>query len=142
MNCKTLPSKILFYLDLELDKSELQSFDAHLSQCISCKTIFNSIASTYKIIEIENHWTASPTFYTRLIEKYKSSSKPRSVSIVMNILKPLAVAASISMGILIGNGELEVILTQNTEAELAEGFAPSIAEDYSVWTLLNDEDGN
>ena len=61
----------------------------------------------------------------------------------MIVLKPLAVAASIALGIMIGKGELDILTNQENDIELAsENISLVMPADYSVWATINEDDGS
>ena len=142
MNCEFLHQNILHYLDKTLGKVEADSIEKHLTQCKSCAELLIEVSATYATTELDRTRSANSEFSINLMRSFRRMEDPTSLSIIPQILKPLAIAASISLGIIIGNTELDLILGQNEVIDLSENFTPATAEDYSVWTLLEDEDGN
>lgn len=127
---------------MELSGFKTKAIEDHINQCIECRELLVILSSTYKLVDVENKWSASPSFYPGLIEKKMKLKSIGVTSLAMKFIRPLAVAASISLGVIIGNGELDLLLEQNAELELTESFTPLSAEVYSVWALLNDDGGN
>jgi hypothetical protein len=59
------------------------------------------------------------------------------------VLKPLAIAASIALGIMIGNGEIDVLnITVDDTEIISENFTPVLPADYSLWITMNDDNGS
>lgn len=142
MDCKLVIDNIIFYLDKELQSDEREMFENHLEECITCQEVFNQVKATYITIGMEEI-KPDPFFYTRLKARIDRQAENMPVQIFLNVLKPIAVAASIAIGILIGNGELDLLNIPNDEIEIAsEEFAPVLPADYSVWITMNEEDGS
>lgn len=143
MDCDKILNNILFYLDKELVEAEKIQFEKHLHECPQCKALYENVASTYKVITAENQVEASPFFYHKLITKLETKEESRAINILSAVLKPIAIAASIALGILIGNGELDLLDIPDNEIELAsESFTPVLPADYSLWMTMNEDNGS
>ena len=143
MNCTNFLENIIPYLDDELTQTNASEFEKHLHDCLSCNTMFKNIANTYAIIDLEKNIPDNPFFYHTLISKLEVQKQDKPFHIIMQILKPLAVAASITLGIIIGNGELDVLGDENEGIELAvENINLVMPADYSVWSTLNEDNGS
>ena len=143
MNCDKVSENMLSYLDHELSEERSIEFDKHLDKCLSCKILFEELSSTYQIIEVEKNIPIDPFFYHKLTTRLQNKKQEQSNNIFMNVLKPLAVAASIALGIIIGNGELDLLANQENDVILAsENLGLVMPEDYSVWATINEEDGS
>ena len=104
---------------------------------------YENVASTYKIIALENQMEANPFFYHKLKTKLDTWEESRVINIFSTILKPLAVAASIALGIMIGNGELNVLNISTDDTEIiSESFTPVLPADYSLWITMNEDNGS
>lgn len=143
MDCNKTSINIFFYLDNELSKDERIKFKAHLNECPQCNALYENVASTYKIIGLENQLKANPFFYHKLKTKLETKEESRLINIFSTVLKPLAIAASIALGIIIGNGELDVlnIVVDDTEI-ISENFTPVLPADYSLWITMNEDNGS
>ena len=65
------------------------------------------------------------------------------IPIIYNALKPIAVAASIALGIIIGNGELTVLDNNSISGEDQDyTFTAATPSDYSVWQSFEEDYGN
>ena len=143
MDCKIVTDNILFYLDKELDSEISKQFEEHLNQCVECQLLYQKIAGSYSTIEMVKNLNPDPFFYTRLSAQLEETKEKRGLQLFINALKPLAVAASIALGIIIGNGELELLAAPETEMDLAsEEFVPVLPSDYSVWITMNEDNGD
>jgi predicted anti-sigma-YlaC factor YlaD len=143
MDCKIIADNILFYIDKELDSELSKQFEEHLNNCAECKLLYQRIEGSYSKIELVKELNPNPFFYSRLITKLEKNKEKRTLQIFVNALKPLAIAASIGLGIIIGNGELDLLAEPEIEIELAsDEFVPVLPSDYSVWITMNEENGN
>jgi hypothetical protein len=143
MNCNNFSNNILPYIDKELSQEQSSVFSKHMNSCSTCKQLFDEISATYKLIEVENDMPKNPFFYHKLISKIQHQKQDQASNILMNVLKPLAVAASIALGIMIGNGELDILTNQENDIELAsENISLVMPADYSVWATINEDDGS
>lgn len=143
MDCDKHRNNFLFYLDNELNEPERVSFEAHLNACIQCKALYENVASTYKLIAVENKIEASPFFYHKLKTKLAAKEEKQLINIFVTVLKPLAIAASIAFGIMIGNGELDLLDISVDDSEVAsEDFTPILPADYSLWITMNEDNGS
>lgn len=72
MKCKTLHSKIIFYLDGELTAEEMEQMTLHLSECKDCAAFADEMRKTFGVIEAEKSHKINPFFYTRLKAKLEN----------------------------------------------------------------------
>ena len=143
MDCDKISNNIFFYLDNELSEEGRIKFEAHLNECPQCKALYENVGSTYKIIGLENQLQANPFFYHKLKTKLETKEESRVINIFSAVLKPLAIAASIALGIMIGNGELDVLnITVDDTEIISENFTPVLPADYSLWITMNDDNGS
>ncbi len=143
MNCTQFNTKIIPYLDHELTEPIEIEFEAHLDKCTECKILFNQIRSSYALIDSEREFIVSNSFAESVLTKIQTQESTKVVHLFSRIMKPLAVAASISLGIIIGNGELAV-LTDNDDIviEVSDVVLPGAPSEYSIWTTMIAENGN
>ena len=143
MDCSKCLNNILFYLDKELSEVDRLMFDAHLKECPQCNNVFAEVAATYGLIAAENQLETSPFFYHKLKTKLETKEEDKVIKLFSALLKPIAIAASITLGILIGNQELDVLNSDVEDSEIAdENFTPVLPADYSVWISMNEEYGS
>lgn len=143
MDCDKISNNIIFYLDNDLSEDGRVKFEAHIHECPQCKPLYENVAATYSIIALENQMEANPFFYHKLKTKLETKEESRVINIFSTVLKPLAIAASIALGIMIGNGELDIlnITTDDTE-NISENFTPVLPADYSLWITMNEDNGS
>ena len=143
MNCNNFSDYILPYIDQELTEEQSSMFTEHMNSCATCMQLFNEISATYQLIEIEKSVPKNPFFYHKVLSKIQHQKQDLASNILMSVLKPLAVAASIALGIMIGNGELDILTNQENDIELAsENISLVMPADYSVWATINEDDGS
>jgi len=66
MKCKTLHKKIIFFLEGELPKEEMEQVKLHLSECNDCAAFAEEMKKTFAILQSEKSLAVNPFFYTRL----------------------------------------------------------------------------
>lgn len=143
MDCDKISNNIFFYLDNDLSEDGRIKYEAHLNACPQCKALYENVASTYKIIALENQMEANPFFYHKLKTKLETKEESRVINIFSTVLKPLAIAASITLGIMIGNGELDVLNLAEDDTEIiSKNFTPVLPADYSLWITMNEDNGS
>ena len=143
MDCNKILNNILFYLDNELNEAERIQFESHLHECPQCKAIYDNVTASYNIIAAENQVVVNPFFYHKLKSKLETTQESKVINIFTAILKPMAIAASIALGIFIGNGELDLLNLPDDDIELAsENFTPVLPADYSLWITMNEDNGS
>lgn len=110
MNCKTLHTKIIFFLEGELPASEMEEVKIHLESCSDCAEFAKEMRRTLAVIENEKTPQHNPFFYTRVkarLENHAESvAATRQVPVLMRIMQPalfsLLLIAGIYTGIKIG----------------------------------------
>ena len=142
MNCQLIDENVIEYLEKSLDKDTTSAFESHLNQCTHCEELVKNVRLTYNLIDQPLKIQAGPEFVGKTIARL-NKPEPKVISIFYNVLKPIAVAASIGFGILIGNGEMS-ILKNSDEIISTESTALGLASptDYSVWQSLNESYGS
>lgn len=143
MNCNNFSENIFAYLENDLPPLKAEEFKLHLSKCVSCQKLYDNVTGTYKIIDIEKDIPDNPFFYHKLITRLSATKQEQTITVIMNVLKPLAVAASIALGIIIGNGELDILSNNDENIDLAaENISLVMPADYSVWSTINEGNGS
>jgi hypothetical protein len=143
MDCNKIYQNIIFYLDNELSEDGRIEFEAHLHDCPQCRNLYENVASTKKLITVENKIEVNPFFYYKLKTRLDTKEESSVINIFATVLKPLAIAASIALGIIIGNGELDILSITVDDTEIvSENFTPVLPADYSLWITMNEDDGS
>ena len=104
MKCKKIHTKIDPYLNGLLDEKELELFESHLKECVSCKQLVSEVFATLKSINHKNRLQPDPFLYTRLMQKIENRKENRLFAKIQRILQPITVAAIIIVGIYLGIG--------------------------------------
>lgn len=110
MNCKTLHTKIIFFLEGELPASEMEEVKIHLKSCSDCAVFANEMRKTLAVIENEKTPQLNPFFYTRVKARLENQAEnvvaTRQTPVLVRILQPalfsLLLLAGIYTGIKIG----------------------------------------
>jgi anti-sigma factor RsiW len=141
MNCLFINDNIIAYLEQELSKPDRTLFDNHLAKCETCQHLVAEVQLTYKLVEKPKDFSVSESFVEETINKMHKQ-EARIIPMIFQALKPIAVAASIGLGILIGNGELSVLNSASYSDE--ESLVVDITEtsEYSVWQSFEEDYGN
>lgn len=130
-------------MDNELTSELVREFEAHKNECEECKVLFDQIRLSYAIIDREREFTVSDSFAQSILPKLQSQENTKVVHLISNIMKPLAVAASIALGIIIGNGEVAVLIdSDDIVVEVSDVVIPGAPIDYSIWATINEDNGN
>lgn len=110
MNCKTLHTKIIFFLEGGLPASEMEEVKIHLESCSDCAAFANEMKKTLAVIENEKTPQLNPFFYIRVKARLENQSQSvdatRQVPVLVRILQPamfsLLLLAGIYTGVKIG----------------------------------------
>jgi hypothetical protein len=110
MKCKTIHSKIIFYLDGDLALDEMELIKLHLSECNDCAAFAGELSKSMAILESEKSPKINPFFYSRLKAKLENQkSKQNEIyrgPILIKVLQPaffsILLFAGIYAGIKIG----------------------------------------
>ena len=110
MNCKTLHTKIIFFLEGELPAGEMEEVKIHLESCSDCAAFTNEMRKTLAVIENEKTPQLNPFFYTRVKARLENQPESvvatRQVPVLVRILQPalfsLLLIAGIYTGVKIG----------------------------------------
>ncbi len=110
MKCKTIHSKIIFFLDGELAPEEMEQIKLHISECIDCSAFAAELKKSMAILESEKSPKINPFFYTRLKAKLEdqvgSQNEIYRRPVLIRVLQPaffsILLIAGIYGGIKIG----------------------------------------
>jgi len=142
MKCKTLHTKIIFFIDGELPAAEMEQMKIHFSECSECAAFAEEMKKTLAIIDNEKAPQLNPFFYTRVKVRLENQAEnltaTRQTPVLLRILQPalfsLLLMAGIYTGVKIGQpakvnsdipvfAENEVVPYFNEmEAEAIENF--------------------
>jgi len=110
MKCKTLHTKIIFFIDGELPAAEMEQMKIHLSECSECAAFTGEMKKTLAVIENEKTPQLNPFFYTRVKARLEKQAEnltaTRQTPTLVHILQPalfsLLLMAGIYTGVKIG----------------------------------------
>ena len=110
MKCKTLHTKIIFFLEGELPAAEMEQMKIHLLECSECAAFAEEMKKTLAIINNEKTPQLNPFFYTRVKARLENQTEQvvatRQVPVLVRILQPalfsLLLLAGVYTGIKIG----------------------------------------
>ena len=92
MNCKTLHSKLIFFLDGDLPEKEMEQVREHLAECPDCSAFAEELKKTMSVLQIEKSPEVNPFFYTRLKAKLENQAiknkRSYSLPVWQRILQP------------------------------------------------------
>lgn len=140
MNCKEVNTRIIAYIDRELDDSQRAQFAEHLSVCSKCKELVSRMQLVYGEIEVEkNEFSPNPFLGNKVWQKIQDSNSAERVPIVP--LRKMSIAyiaaAGIFLGIALGTFFSSVLFdsstdsTEQTWTQLADEYFPAdIYEPY------------
>lgn len=138
MNCDFIHENILDYLDGKLHDPDLGRFKSHLTGCGQCNELVKEIRLTYQFAERPINLQVRDSFVEKTTEQ-AFRQEARIVPMLYQVLKPIAVAASIGLGILVGNGELTMLNTEdNSITNESVVMSTTAAADYSLWQSFED----
>lgn len=144
MTCESINSKMLLYIDRNLNHKEAIQFKEHLLSCKKCKTLFEQVSCTYALINTEKDLAIASSNNAKQIWQQAQQSK-RIVQPVnmlrISVITTLA-AAGIALGIMVG-GTFNKLNLQGTSTEtwkqLADEYFPEPELDYITSINLETE---
>ena len=110
MNCNTLHTKLIFFLEGELPGWEMEEVKIHFERCPDCVAFAEEMKKTLAIIGNEKTPQLNPFFYTRVKARLENQAEnvavTRQTPVLVRILQPamfsLLLLAGIYTGIKIG----------------------------------------
>ena len=130
MYCEEDNINLLGFIDGDLSDEEHNLVQQHLNYCLDCQAKLEWLKETYQIIEHENQLEFNPFFYAKLEQRLRSKTTTSSIAMWTNtVLKPIGIAASILIGVYLGN--VEVFETNVTELAESEVELELLTPEYS-----------
>lgn len=110
MNCNTLHTKIIFFLERELPAWEMEEVKIHLERCPDCDVFADEMKKTLTVLQNDKLQNVNPFFYTRLKARLENQAEEniafRRSPVLVRILQPalfsLLLLGGIYAGIKIG----------------------------------------
>ena len=110
MDCKIVHRHLIAYQEDNLQTDIRRAFDAHLSECNSCKNLLCGIQSVEAIIDKAKAADPNPFMTTRIIQHIENELKDREKNqglALRPILATLTVLCAIVMGYAIGKSSFD-----------------------------------
>jgi anti-sigma factor RsiW len=128
MKCKQLHNKLIFYLEGDLPKDEMDFVKKHLSECPDCAAFADEMRKTFAVLEAEKSPEVNPFFYTRLKAKMEAQAEAVEPATAnpywRRILQPALFSLLLLIGIYSG-----IKIGQKAEDQL---FAASSADEQII----------
>ena len=103
MNCNDLHKKLIFFLEAELPKKEMQEIQLHLNDCKECSLFLEDMKKTFGTIDTDKIQESNPFFYTRLKVRLENEAEPqihfRRQPVLAKILQPVLFSVLLLAGI-------------------------------------------
>ncbi len=137
MDCKSTEKKLIFFIENALNPEDAVVVAAHLEQCPDCRSKMEFLKETLSRVNMEKTVEVNPFLFTRIQARLEQTEKHET----RRILKPLAIAAALVMGVFFG-----ILLGQLTMTPNATNFEHEVAylfQDHqmeSMESLLMEDD--
>lgn len=121
MNCKEVHHKIIQYLDGDMDEETRILFMFHLRSCSSCERLLNEIDATYILYNKRDNLKADPFMFSQITQEIENRRSTNSISFnYLPILRPIAAAAVLVIGIYLGIGLGEQYVAEGNNIALTD----------------------
>ncbi len=121
MNCRKCEKYIVDYLENRLTGNKRQSVEEHLASCIKCVRLVEEVEQTFKISGQDKVREVNPFFYTRVMQRIKSSApeaRPVSFSVrwaINTAVYTMIVIVGFSLGVFLGLPSKSLELSRENE---------------------------
>lgn len=106
MNCKTLHTKIIFFLEEELPDCEMEEIKVHLESCPGCIAFASEMKKTLTVLHNDKLQEVNPFFYTRVKARLENQEAEKTAArrnpVLMRILQPALFSMLLLGGIYAG----------------------------------------
>ena len=106
MNCNTLRKKIIFLLEGEIPKWEMEEVLIHMEDCPDCVAFAEDMKKTLAVIGKEKNQQINPFFYTRVKARLENQAEETTVVMrspaLVRILQPAFFSVLLLAGIYTG----------------------------------------
>ncbi|HPQ55974.1 MAG TPA: zf-HC2 domain-containing protein [Bacteroidales bacterium] len=137
MDCKSTEKKLIFFIENALPPEDAVLVATHLEQCPDCRSKMEFLKETLSRVNMEKTVEVNPFLFTRIQARLEQTEKHET----RRILKPLAIAAALVMGVFFGILLGQLTMTPkatNSEQEVAYLFQDHQME--SMESLLMEDD--
>jgi len=101
MECNDVKYKLIPFINNELDSTQIDNINIHLSECEDCRRIYEFTQKSLITINNDKRTESNPFFYQSVMAKMERTHKAKNLSISQNILK-YSVAAMLSIMSIVG----------------------------------------
>ncbi len=149
MKCRTIHKKLIFFLEDELRKEEMDGIKIHLKECAECAAFAAEMQKTLGIIRTEKISDINPFIYTRLKAKLENTNSDQKTikqqPVYLRILHPVVVGivmiAGIYAGVKIGHApyqrEIKMMVAEQGLVPFFDEMKTEPIENYLI-----EQDGN
>ncbi len=106
MNCNTLHTKMIFFLEGELPEREMEEIKIHLESCTDCAAFAEEMKKTLAVLETDKTPQLNPFFYTRVKARLEKQAEDKIVThrtpVFARILQPAIFSVLLLAGIYTG----------------------------------------
>ena len=106
MNCNTLHTKIIFFLEGELPLWEMEEIKIHLENCPGCTAFVSEMKKTLTVLHNDKLQEVNPFFYTRVKARLENQAEEniavRRSPVLVRILQPALFSILLLGGIYAG----------------------------------------
>lgn len=103
MKCKTVHSKLIFFLERELPEAEMKAVQEHLAGCTDCALFAEDMKKTLSILESDKTPELNPFFYTRVKARMEQpATRLVGRPVLAKVLQPVAFSIILLLGIYAG----------------------------------------
>jgi len=149
MKCRTIHKKLIFFLEGDLRKEEMDEIKIHLQDCSTCAAFVEEMNKTLGIFQAEKNPEINPFFYTRLKAKLENLAPAQYIPILkpayLRILQPITITVVMLLGIFSGIKIGNAPHKREVKTEIAElGLVPFLDEMTAepIETFIFSQDGN
>ncbi|HEY4787082.1 MAG TPA: hypothetical protein VIH57_13585 [Bacteroidales bacterium] len=131
MNCKYINRNLIGYIERSIPIELQEDIDKHLSECLSCKSLFEEVRKTYLVFDERTIPEVNPFFYSKLEHKLRTKGQKEVQLVTELVWKLRSVAATalifvgVSMGVIIGKSLYGsgAALSNPNRAEILQEYA-------------------
>lgn len=106
MNCNTLHTKIIFFLEGELPAWEMEEVKIHLENCPGCAAFADEMEKTLSVLQNDKLQNVNPFFYTRVKVRLENQAEEniavRRSPVLVRIMQPAIFSILLLGGIYAG----------------------------------------
>ncbi len=128
-DCTKIENNLIFFYYKELNKEKMEQINVHLLNCSKCEILYNQLANSLSVIDIEKNTDIDLLLTNKIIEQVllvEKNKKGKNNSVVFKkLIQTTLTVAAISVGIFFGvfiGGFYESANIANSNFEQTEVF--------------------